>query len=127
MQSWHGQPIITAEDHPEVIRDALKESHRDEDFPKADVIGWYHTATNAQETLEGTFQLRHPNYRQLTGNERTIIYVWPNDLELALVAYGLKHEADQRVLGEVDELLLSLDAVKAGLVNDPNFKSHAER
>jgi hypothetical protein len=116
MEVQRNRPIITDDDHPQTVIDALRYSVRHD---VASTLGahagpywWQHRAQNSYETLEDEFG-RFGEENFLPGPHRTMLPdLNPGMLEAALVYYGLDEARTDEEVGRVDELLMSIDGLK---------------
>lgn len=115
MKQFKNRPVITTHDHPEVIAEALRESipWYNRHLPgQADA--WIKTACDSYETVENDFLLLNPELAATVPEDKeSIVYMSPDQLELALVIHGVKHVADAAEVHKVDELLASIDELRS--------------
>src|SRR5581483_4959641 len=92
MKSIDGRPVIESTDYPEVVDKALRQSVRYwRQYDPDRAMWWHHTAQNSWETLDDDHGLRieDPQIRaEYARHRNSILYMSPDNLELALVAYG---------------------------------------
>lgn len=119
MKSASGRPVIEGGDFPRVIDDALHASPRywAENMPEEEAQHWRKTAADAWGALDGGFGIIGEHMFRPEG--QATLFVAPDDLQLALVAYGCERldEGGPGVGTEVmalNGLLRSLDQLKAG-------------
>lgn len=107
--------VITKEDHPQVVVAALRESipYYNRNLPdQADA--WVKAACDAHEAVEDAFGLRFPDLSSgALPDKESIIYMTPDQLELALVIHGVHHITQAAEVQKVDKLLASIDQIKA--------------
>lgn len=119
MKSAAGRPVIEAGDFPRIIDNALHASplywHENKSVEEA--RHWQKTAADAWGALGDGFGIIGEDMFRPEG--QATLFVAPDDLQLALVAYGCDRldEGGPGVSTEVmalDGLLKSLDQLKAG-------------
>lgn len=120
MNSWHGRLIITAEDHPKILDDALHESIGvwAENQPKEQLERWTKKANDAWDALEGSFAITNGEVGRPDG-ESAVIFVSPDEMELALVGYGCKlleaiPDGIPEEIPAINGLLKEIDRIKVG-------------
>src|SRR4051812_45276896 len=114
MKQHKHRPVITKEDHPGVVVRALRESipYYNQVLPKH-AQAWGKTACDAYEAVQDAFRLDDTGVTDTTlPDSETIIYMSADQLELALVAYGVKRIHEVAEIQKVDQLLVSIDQLK---------------
>src|SRR5437868_245619 len=122
MKNVDGFPVIEPSDYPDTVYRALRESvgFWREHMPESEAWQWQHTAHNSWETLvdDHGLMIEDPKLREELARHRdSELYMTPDQLELALVAYGcniLDHKTEEPA-GEVDRinaLLRGIDEIK---------------
>lgn len=115
MKSFRGRPVITDQDHPATVYAALHESipYWHKELPD-EATTWVKTANDSWETLADEFRVDlPPELRGAYGNREAVLYMSPDQLELALVAYGVHHITNQQEVGKINQLLTNLDGFRA--------------
>lgn len=117
MKIERGRPVITREDYPKVVFDALIGSiaFYNANMPN-ESSAWCKTAQDSYETLQDAFGVSHDG-ADADWPERgdAMLFMTPSQLELALVNYGcLQIEAGDtpESIAHVDALLHKLDRIK---------------
>ena len=125
METIKGRPVIKNQDHPLTIERALQQSfaYWGEHMPPEEARRWAKIASDATDTLKGHFSLvdedlEIPHGEVLNPEGKATLYLTPDELELALVAYGynLLEKSGEHIpeeLVKVDFLLKEIDEIKA--------------
>lgn len=119
MRSFKGRPVIEGNDSPMLVEDALRAStgYWYSNQPEELADAWQKTAADARGALEDGFRI--VDERMLQPNGEATLFVNPDDLELALIAYGSEriearpHDIDTEIAA-INGLLHSIDQLKAG-------------
>lgn len=120
MKSFNGRPIIEEQDHPQVVDRALHESigYWHEHMPPDQANAWVKTAADAWGAVQDGFGLVGDEMLEPEGE--ATLYVSPDQLELALVAYGCnlldQNHVSNSEIGEIvaiNGLLRGIDQIKA--------------
>lgn len=105
--------MLTSEDHPEVVSEALRYSIRlanEGRLSARDPWLWKHNAQNSYETIEDAF--RTIDGELLDPDARAMVFMAPDHLEEVLVGYGIDGERSEDELAQIDALLTSIDGLK---------------
>lgn len=114
------QITIEPNDNPQTIVAALREGAQwgARNLPDDEAWRWRHNAANAWETIEDGFGIYGDELHRHDGQAQ--VALGPDQLELSLVAFGVKRLAEgtvdaQKDVRHVDEALLALDAARLSL------------
>lgn len=119
MKSFAGRPVIEASDSPLLVDDVLhKSAHYWRSYRPEAQTSWSKTASDAWGAVQTGFGIIGGEMYRPDGEAR--LYVDPDMLEYALVAYGCERidqeglESVHEEIVAIDGLLQGIDAVKAG-------------
>ena len=117
MKEFKGRPVITEADHPLTVYRALHASipYANAGNVHLDPYDWVKRAQDAYGAVGDAFY--GVAYDQEASNEtaETVIFMSPDQLETALVCYGLEEGRTNEEVRRVDELLTSIDGLKQQL------------
>jgi len=117
MRSVNGRPLIESTDSPLVIDAALHHSVRfwHAQMPPEEAAAWQKTAADAWGALQDGFGIVYDTALRPDGN--ALLYMHPEELELALVAYGCElldsptDATDDEIIA-INGLLRQIDTIR---------------
>jgi hypothetical protein len=114
METVKGRPVITKEDDPRTIYDALRVSIRYGNSGQLPTDGrvWIKQAQDASEALGDGFMLHYGLDEVESSDAHVTLYMSPDQLEYALVCHGLEQLDRGESVQAVDAALLAVDAIK---------------
>lgn len=114
MEIWKGRPDITPGDHPTTILKALRASHGvwPKEHTDEQALYWHKQALDASGALQDGFGIIDESMEPLRPDGSARLYMSVNDLEYAVVGYGLellKSDVNEATIAEVDAILHAID------------------
>jgi len=117
MKVERGRPIITSEDYPKIVYDALLESipYHNANSPRERALAWCKTAQDSYETVHDAFGVGYGDpIEDWPSRGDAMLYMTLDQLELALVNYGcekIEEKVDDEVT-KVNYLLCAIDGLQ---------------
>lgn len=118
MKIEKNHPIITSDDYPKTVFDALADNtvyrNAGDDYDQS--WAWYNLAQDSIENLYSSFGVSYDGVAEAWPKRRdALLYVPLDMLELALVNHGcevINRDEASPVLRDIDELLCSIDGLR---------------
>lgn len=114
MEAFKGRPVITKDDDPRLMYDALRTSIRYGNIGQLPTDGsrWVKQVQDASEALGDGFMLHYGLDDIESSQARVTLYMSTDQLEYALVCQGLEQLDRGEDIRRVDEALVAIDALK---------------
>ena len=119
MKLSHDHPVITGDDYPELVHDALIGSINLLETDRLDVglepSDWRRVVQPAARSLNDRFMLHIPSHHHRPFGAEVRLGLDTEQLEEVLTAYGLYYAREERVQNQVEELLMGVNGLQAQL------------